>query len=159
MHATVAASYQGKAFARETVGELRDSTALVNDGAALRERMDEDGYLLLRGVLDRQMVQAARLEVLARLAARGTVDDRGHPLEAGIYNQSSEKLSFLPDVTVGNTAMHEVLRSGQMIRVFERLLEGEIRCFDYTWFRVKTPGTETATTPHCDSIYMGTYLC
>ena len=151
--------HQGTAFARDAIGELRDSTAMVHDGAALRERMNADGYLLLRGVLDRPMVQAARLEVLARLAARGTVDAREHPLEAGIYHRgSSEKLSFLPDVTVDNTAMHEVLRSGPMINIFERLLEGEIRCFDYTWFRVKTPGTETATTPHCDSIYMGTLL-
>eukprot|EP01043_Picozoa_sp_COSAG02_P030853 COSAG02_NODE_1989_length_10174_cov_12.502134_10_plen_155_part_00 len=149
---------QGTTFARGAVGELRDSTALVHDGAALRERMDEDGYLLLRGVLDRSTVQAARLEVLTRLAARGTVDNRDHPLEAGIYTQGSEKLSFLPDVTVDNGAMHEVLRSGPIVNVFERLLKGEIRCFDYTWFRVKTPGTETATTPHCDSIYMGTFL-
>ena len=148
-------THQGTALAHGGIAELRDSTALVHDGAALRDRMEQDGYLLLRGVLDRPSVQAARHEVLARLAARGVVDDHHHALEAGIYREGSGKLSFLPDVTIDNTAMHEVLRSGPIITLFERLLEGEIRCFDYTWFRVKTPGTETATTPHCDSIYMG----
>jgi hypothetical protein len=148
-------THQGTVLADGGIAELRDSTALVRDGAALRDRMEQDGYLLLRGFLDRPTVQAARLEVLARLAARGVVDDHDHALEAGIYRKGSGSLSFLPDVTIDNTAMHEVLRSGPMITLFERLLEGEIRCFDYTWFRVKTPGTETATTPHCDSIYMG----
>jgi hypothetical protein len=55
------------------VGELRDSTAAMHDGAALRERMERDGYLLLRGLLDRPTVQAARLEVMTRLAERGVV--------------------------------------------------------------------------------------
>ena len=100
-------------------------------------------------------VEAARLEVLARLAARGYVKQPRSPTRHRASTVTTARRNQpLPEVTVDNTAMHEVLPGGAMISLFERLLEGEIRCFDYTWFRVKTP-VETAATPHCDSIYMG----
>ena len=136
------------------VGELTDSTALMHDGAALRERMEEDGYLFLRGLLDRPTVADARLEVLRRMAAEGFVDDENNPLEAGIY-RGDGAMSFLPDVTIDNTPMHAVLRDGPMMDLFDRMLGAESRCFDYTWFRAKSPGTDSTTTPHADSIYMG----
>lgn len=147
-------THQGTPMAAGAVGELADSTALLHDTPALRERMEADGYLLLRGVLDRTAVQAARLEVMTRLAAAGALD-ASRPIEAGIFNAEADAMSFNPDMTVANQPMHAVLRGGPMIDVFERLFGGGVRTFDYTWFRVKTPGTGTATTPHCDSIYMG----
>ena len=39
---------------------MRDGTTLIDDPSALRERLREDGYLLLRGVLDREDVLAVR---------------------------------------------------------------------------------------------------
>ena len=38
------------------LGELRDSRDLLGDVPALRARMQEDGYLLLRGLIDRDKV-------------------------------------------------------------------------------------------------------
>ena len=51
------------------LGELQEANELLSDVAALRERMSEDGYLLIRGLFDRERVLEARrqiLEVLAR---------------------------------------------------------------------------------------------
>ena len=62
----------GREVPQELIGELRDSASLLEQPVSLRARLAEDGYLFLRGVLDRDAVMAARQEVLARLAA---VDD------------------------------------------------------------------------------------
>ena len=42
----------------ECFGELRHSGDLIHDAEALRERIEEDGYLLLDGLLDRDEVMA-----------------------------------------------------------------------------------------------------
>jgi ectoine hydroxylase-related dioxygenase (phytanoyl-CoA dioxygenase family) len=42
-----------------------------------------------------------------------------------------------------------------MIGFYERFLGGPVRHLDFTWCRVKTSGTETATSPHYDIVFMG----
>src|SRR6476661_8255502 len=71
-------------------GELRDSSAIAGDAGALRERIAEDGYLLLRGYLDRAAVTAARRQILAKLASVGEVH-AGRPLEEGVYSGVSRR--------------------------------------------------------------------
>ena len=56
------------------LGELHDCTPLLADAAALRQHMADEGYLYLRGVLNRAEVMAARLSMLERLAAEGHLD-------------------------------------------------------------------------------------
>ena len=62
----------------EAFGELRDANELMGDVEALRGRMAEDGYLLLRGALDREVVLAARRELCEKLAAVGEIDTWRH---------------------------------------------------------------------------------
>jgi hypothetical protein len=50
---------------------LRDSTALLEDGAALRERAAEDGYLFFRTLLPASAIQAVRADVLAVVKRHG----------------------------------------------------------------------------------------
>ena len=66
-------------------GELRDSNGLIGNPEALRERMKEDGFLLLRGFLGRERVLAARQELLGKLNSVGLMDRR-HPVMDGIYS-------------------------------------------------------------------------
>ena len=54
--------------------ELRDSSDVVQDADALNRRLDEDGYLLLRGFHDRQLVLNARRAILEHLSTFGCVD-------------------------------------------------------------------------------------
>ena len=140
------------------MGQLRDSSHLRTDGPALRSRMESDGYVLLRGLLDRPTVKAARLEVLQRLAmseSQFVLDTPEHPVHKGIFREGATNMSFMPTVTVGNDPLQSVLRTGPLLDVLGVMLNGKIRAFDYTWFRVKSPGTETSSPPHTDSIYMG----
>src|SRR6478752_6300252 len=68
------------------LGELRDSNALLDDPSALRARLDEDGYLLVRGLHDPGQVIAARREMLESIASRGDDLDPAAPLMDAVIN-------------------------------------------------------------------------
>ena len=51
---------QGQEVPADMLGELPDSAALLERPQALRERMAADGYVYLKGVLDKALVMAAR---------------------------------------------------------------------------------------------------
>ena len=46
--------------------QFQDSTALLNDGPALAARLNEDGYLFLRGLFPREDIMAVRRRLLGR---------------------------------------------------------------------------------------------
>ena len=53
---------QGTVLAEDVRGELLESSQLRDDPHRLRERLSGEGYLFLRGVVDRETVLAAREE-------------------------------------------------------------------------------------------------
>ncbi|MBT3342282.1 MAG: phytanoyl-CoA dioxygenase [Gemmatimonadetes bacterium] len=138
----------------DSLGELRRSDDIAHDAEGLQERMAQDGYLFLPGLLDRSQVMDARKEVLRRLASQGIVDDVDHELMDGIVREDAS-VSFAPDLARDNAELTRVVYDGPMMDFYERFLGGPVRHFDYTWFRAKTPGTTTATQPHYDVVYMG----
>lgn len=132
-------------------GELRDSTDLLSDPAALRERMARDGYLFLPGFLDRAAVLAARRVVTDRLAAEGLTDP-AHPADEARALPGSS-LAFKPDLAHDNEPLHDLLYGERMLGFYERFLGGAVRHFDFTWMRAVAPGRATA--PHGDVVFMG----
>ncbi|MEZ4620677.1 MAG: hypothetical protein R2867_34920 [Caldilineaceae bacterium] len=66
--------------------ELRDSNLLLGDRSALQQRMTEDGYLLLRGLIDRKKVLQARRTVLEHMAAQAALTP-GTPVLEGVMPQ------------------------------------------------------------------------
>lgn len=132
-------------------GELRRSDAVVADDEELRRRLAADGYLFLPGFLDRAAVLAARKSVTDRLAAEGLTDP-ARPADLAAAPGDSG-LAFKPELAHGNAPLHELLYTGRMIDLYERLLGGEVRHFDYTWMRVVAPGH--GTEPHGDVVFMG----
>lgn len=137
----------------ECFGELKESHDfwLDSDFSSLRRRMAEDGYLYLPGLLDAEEILAARRVVTDRLAAEGVLNLDFPSLDAVAAEGIS--IAFRPDVTKNNAPLERALYSGAMVTFFENFLEGEIRHFDYTWFRAISPGK--GTRPHCDIVYMG----
>jgi hypothetical protein len=53
---------------------LAEATPPLGDVGALRRRLEEEGYLLLRGLHDPEKVRGARRVILENLAANGQVD-------------------------------------------------------------------------------------
>jgi hypothetical protein len=152
---TVALSSSGKELDTrpESFGELRTANAIANDGAALRQRMVEDGYLFLRDYLDVAQVAAARQYVLDRLAAHGLLDEQ-FPRSDAITKPGTKGIWAPDELGSRNPALRAVLYAGPMIALYERLLGGPVRHFDYTWFR-SVAGGSNGIYPHCDIVYMG----
>jgi ectoine hydroxylase-related dioxygenase (phytanoyl-CoA dioxygenase family) len=134
------------------LGELRSSTGLVDNGEALRARMIEDGYLFLRDYLDREQVLEARAEITRRLSSLDRLDENYPVMEA--VNKPGAAGPDMDALTGNNIPLKKLLYSGPMIEFYEQLLGGEVRHYDFTWFRA-VPGGGRGTYPHCDVVYMG----
>jgi len=132
-------------------GRLRSSKDLLDNPEALRQRMADDGYLFLPGLLDREHVMEARLELLKRLNAEGLLDP-AHPMEAAIL-KPDVKSAFRPDLALGNAALDHVLYSGSMMSFYETFFGEPVLHYDFTWLRAASPGANAS--PHCDIVYMG----
>lgn len=132
---------------------LTDSTELLSNAEAMRARMANDGYLLLRSVLDKELVLEARRQMMEILAEEGQLDP-AFPIMDGVRNPDSQggfrggdrKLTDVP-------AFVELVRAGNLIRFWETFLGGEVRPFDFRWLRVVPPGSFTGA--HYDVVYMG----
>jgi hypothetical protein len=134
----------------ESFGELLRSDAILEDIDALRRRLWEEGYLYIPGFFPREMIQAARAELLRRLEAFGGLDP-AFPSEDAV---ASGKLAAPhKGFVAGNEPLRKVIFSQRIIDFYARLLGGECRHYDHIWTRVVGPGM--GTLPHCDLVYMG----
>ena len=146
-------TYKGEAIDAALLGELQETSSALGDREALHRRMARDGYLYLPGYLDREEVMAARMSVLSRLSSKGLID-HSQPLEEGVLKPGIE-MGFSPDLARDNPELDAVVYNGRMIDFYEFFLGGQVRHFDYTWFRAKGPNSANATQPHCDIVFMG----
>lgn len=132
-------------------GLLRDSSDAAADFAELRRRFAGDGYLYMRGYLDRDQVLEARAVVTARMAAEGLLHPDYPPGEA--VAKPGERTAFKADLADNNPQVQKLLYSGRLVDFYTRFYGEPIRHYDFTWVRVVGPGK--GTNPHCDLPYMG----
>lgn len=133
------------------IGLMRDSSDAADDVEELRRRFADDGYLFMRGYLDRDEVLRARASLTERLAAEGVLDPR-YPHVDG-YAAPGGGYVFKPEITDHNPAVQNLLYSGRLIEFYRRFFGEEVRHYDFTWLRAVGPGK--GTNPHCDLPYMG----
>jgi hypothetical protein len=137
---------KGQPVPADRLGELVDSAALLGDEAALRARMAHDGYLYLKGVLDRDAVRAARHEVFERLAAVGEV---GSPAEDGLFTGTSRRAELEPDAgafwrSVSNgPALRAVSHGTDVGAILSRVFGEPARPQDYLFLRAGVRGRAT----------------
>lgn len=72
----------------ERYPDFLDSTALIDDGHALRERLSRDGYLFVRGLLPRETIHNVRSRLLEKASAGGWLDP-AKPVELGVANPAA----------------------------------------------------------------------
>ena len=136
----------------DALGQLRRSDDAAYDYDELRHRMATDGYLFLPGQLDRDEVITARHSAARRLSEASLLDP-SRPIEECIAGAGVE-IGFMAEVARDNPELDKVLYDGPMMEFYRGFLDGEVRHFDYTWFRTKSPG-DNGTQPHYDVVYMG----
>jgi len=135
----------------EAFGWLTDSSGFLEDSPALRNRMQEDGYLYLPGFFPKEAVLKARHELLQLISQQGLLDP-AHPIEDAVVRKGV-KHDFSPEIARSCLALKEMVFHPKMISFYERLLGGSVHAFDYLWLRTVCPGF--GTQPHCDIVFMG----
>jgi hypothetical protein len=141
------------AFDGKQLAPLRDSNSILADSTALRSRMSEDGYLLLRGLIARERVIAARRVVLERLAESGKLDKHA-PLTDGILAQGADGEYYGGKKEVTHApAMLNLAECPEFFGFFNRYFGEPAMTFDYKWLRAV--GNESGTKPHYDVVFMG----
>jgi ectoine hydroxylase-related dioxygenase (phytanoyl-CoA dioxygenase family) len=135
------------------LGLLREATDLMGDGDALRSRMDEDGYLLLRGFHDREKVTAVRQLLLRQLDENGRID-RSFPLEEGVIAPETRGAFMGGARAITHTPEFlAVVESPEVMQFFTDFLGAPSLTYDFKWLRVVGRGDFTGA--HYDVVYMG----
>lgn len=148
-------------------GTLADSSLLEGRPHLLRQKLEEEGYLFLRGFFEREAVLEARRVVTDRLMAGGFLDEN-HPAEMAIVKNikiANAQSAFRPgedaaslktykadDLTADNQPLLDLIYKGKLRQFYESLFGKPVRHYNYTWFRAVSPGL--GTPPHCDWVYM-----
>ena len=138
--------------------DMQDANDLLGNFEALRARLAEDGYLLIRGFHDKDLVRRVGLEVVEQIDKRGGLAP-GTPIEDRI---AAEHICSLPDgefitlddPTIQNmSAFGQMVSSEQMFGFVDALLDGPSRTFPHKWIRIYQPGCLTKI--HFDSPFLG----
>ncbi len=137
---------KGQPVPSSLIHEMVDSAPLLDNPTALRARLAEDGYLYLKGVVDRDVVMAARQEVFQRLVAVGEIKE---PAIDGIATGDSKRKDLEPDLGAFWRSVSEgkKLRAASNGRDMQRIMSlvfGEpARNQDYIFLRAGALGRAT----------------
>ena len=71
-----------------------ESTAIANDGVALRDRFATDGYLFVKNLMPKEVLEAVRLRCLEVIAEAGWLKT-GTPVDAAITDPAAAWKSFI----------------------------------------------------------------
>ena len=162
-----ACTFKGVALPPGLVAQMRESR--VADGTEkLHARMQQDGYVLLRGVLDLESVRSARAEVFKRLAEVGEIkDEPGTPWTAGVVTGTSRRREMYPDPTSLSRFWRSVSEGPQLRRCTHGtavsaavgvVLGEEAVGHDFTYLRCVSPGQGKQTDLHFDHSFFATRL-
>ncbi len=140
----------------EQLGTLQDSSDILDNPKALQKRMGEEGYLLFRGLVDQDKVLRARKEILLKYAIVGEIDGINHDVMDSILQNHSfignvNLVAFTESIRRG-VAYEALTQDDAIMDVYEKLLGGEVRTFDFNWPRFVRPGEGTGI--HSDNIYV-----
>jgi len=137
---------QGRDLDARLLAPLRESEFEALGGDALRQRLVQDGYVLLRGVLDVEQVLAARQEVFERLAAVGEIAE---PASEGRFTGVSRRRELVEDlgrfwqsVSQGEQ-LRRVSHGLGIQRVMDTLFGEPSQAHDYLFLRPGVPGRST----------------
>jgi ectoine hydroxylase-related dioxygenase (phytanoyl-CoA dioxygenase family) len=137
---------QGQPVPDEMLGPLVECAPPHHDPSALRQVFDAEGYVLLRGALDRDDVLAARNEVFTRL---GTVGEIEPPFDRGIATGTSRRReqaaslgTFWKSVSEG-PALRRVTHGPQLAALAAILFQDSARPHNYVFLRPAPIGNAT----------------
>ena len=141
----------GKSFAFPSaeLGELHDASSPAGNYADLRQHLADDGYLLLRQLLDRDAVLAARRVCVEELAGHGCLDVDTDPMD-GVAAPGAPSP---PTVDSRQAPIWELFHDAALLDFFTRLYDAEAMVYAKILVRIKATGGRTGI--HYDNVYIG----
>lgn len=137
---------KGQPVPSSLIHEMTDSASLLDNPKALRTRLVEDGYLYLRGVVDRDAIMAARQEVFERLVSVGEIKA---PAIDGIATGDSRRKELEPDLGAfwrsisEGTKLRAASNGRDMQRIMSLIFGEPARNQDYIFLRAGARGRAT----------------
>ena len=139
-------------FGKEIV-ELVDSSSLLNNLDALQNRMQEDGYLFIRGFHPREQAEQAAHWTLQAIAQHGGIKT-DTPVEKGFIGEGNRSFSFFRQTDVAHAKpILDVVDSNRTMQFYEKFLGGPVITFDKRWLRCMAKGGHNHF--HYDTVYVG----
>jgi len=145
--------YRDLEFPSSEFSQLRESNDVLDDAPALWQRLDEDGYLLLRGLIKRETILAAR-EVLLKHMREQQVLLPDTPVLEGVMPQGGRSIRMMGGTGIAHhPGVLAALENPALFALFERLFSEPALTFPFKWLRAI--GNEEYTGAHFDYVYMG----
>src|ERR1700716_2036046 len=130
------------------VEPLTDSTPLLGNDEALRQRWETDGYLYLRGILDPELMRWAEQHYRQALAAEELIDlANEEPVWTGKVTDT-----WRPCDAIGTTVWHEVFKQPKLNAILRTLFRAEPACLPIAAHRSVFP---TGPLKQGDNIFAG----
>ena len=122
-----------------SLGLMEDQFQLLNDDpAAARAKLQSDGFLLLKGVLNREQV----------LEAGEAISEKAVEMGYDFANWKPDKTLHPPFFGHSNWRFHPrmgpLLQGPELQQLFDRLFDEPAVTLDYKWVRATPPGGFTA---------------
>ena len=141
------------------VEELRVSNDILADGQALRRRLADEGYVFLKGVMDRDKLLDLRREIMDVLMQGGWLVEGTDPMQgiARIDAQCTEGDTAYTDVYHEMYKLEAFHRSGhwpEVLRVMQQVIGGQVLPHPQKIARLWFPQYTEHTTPmHQDFVH------
>lgn len=140
-------------FPSDQLSPLRESQALLGDSSSLWQRYDEDGYLLLHGLLERETVLNARNVILQHMQAQQALQP-DTPLLQGVMPRGGKSVPMMGRKGIAHhPAVLATVEDPALFALFENLFAEPALTYSYKWLR--GVGNEEYTGAHFDFVYMG----
>lgn len=150
---TIRFGYRAMTYPSPEIDELRDSSHLLGDPAGLQTRMDEDGFLLMRGLIDRETVLTGRRTILEHMREQEALTP-GTPVLEGVMPKGGRSVPMMGNKGIAHHPdVLAVTESPALFAFFEQFFGEPAITFHYKWLR--GVGNEGYTGAHMDTVYMG----
>ena len=134
------------------LGSLKETRHIDKTGEQLRNSLNDDGYLLLRDVIDKNNITRARNDVFEKLNNVGELTD---PFTEGISSSRSKRDELHKDrgifwEDVSNTeSLRKITNGNNLQSVFSKIFGTSSIGFDFIFLRAVSGGKFTHM--HCDA--------
>src|SRR4051812_30675582 len=131
-----------------------DSSEVIGDGEALRQRLDRDSYLFFRGLLEADDIATTRREVVAALDAAGWLAPDSDPMEAIpgplIRREADDNWYDGYAAIQRQQGFHRLAHHPALRTLMASILDDEVLVHPRKIARVSFPGADFPTPPHQD---------